>query len=323
MTILEINFMKIFDVLVIGELNVDIILDDIQGFPEIGKEILAKNFNLTLGSSSAIFASNLSALGSNVAFMGKIGKDDFAAIVESSLVQKNVNTDFIIKSDAYKTGATIVMNYNLDRANITFPGAMEQLKEEEITDTVLKSAKHLHLSSVFLQISLKNDIVRLFERAKALGLTTSMDPQWDPQETWDLDLEQLLPVIDVFLPNVLEFQFLTDSRNVTSGLQTMASIANTIVIKDGENGAHLWSDGKLISKPALLNDMVIDCIGAGDSFDAGFIHFYIQGKPLTNCLEFGNVMGAINTTASGGTAAFKNRKHIGAIAKTQFSYDIE
>lgn len=315
--------MKNFDVLVVGELNVDIILDDIQGFPKIGKEILAHNFNLTLGSSSAIFASNLCTLGSTVAFMGKIGTDDFAVTVESSLRQKNVDTEFIIKSGTYKTGATVVMNYDMDRANITFPGAMEHLKEEEVTDPILKSAKHLHLSSVFLQTALKKDIVRLFKRAKNLGLTTSMDPQWDPQETWDLDLSQLLPVIDVFLPNVLEFQFLTSTDNIASGLKKMAPIANNIVIKDGENGAHLWSGGALVSKTAYHNDTVVDCIGAGDSFDAGFIHRYIQGKPLPECLEFGNVTGAINTTASGGTAAFKNREYIGAIAKNQFSYDIE
>ncbi|HDZ13327.1 hypothetical protein LCGC14_1340080, partial [marine sediment metagenome] len=170
--------MKIFDVLVVGELNVDIILNDIQGFPAIGKEILSKDFNLTLGSSSAIFASNLSTLGSSVAFMGKIGTDDFAVTVENSLREKNVDTEFILKSVVHKTGATVVMNYDMDRANITYPGAMEHLKEEEVTDTILRSAKHLHLSSVFLQTALKKDIVQLFKRAKALGLTTSMDPQW-------------------------------------------------------------------------------------------------------------------------------------------------
>ncbi|HEA23192.1 MAG TPA: carbohydrate kinase family protein [Pricia antarctica] len=314
--------MKIFDVLVVGELNVDIILNDIQGFPAIGKEILSKDFNLTLGSSSAIFASNLSTLGSSVAFMGKIGTDDFAVTVENSLREKNVDTEFILKSVVHKTGATVVMNYDMDRANITYPGAMEHLKEEEVTDTILRSAKHLHLSSVFLQTALKKDIVQLFKRAKALGLTTSMDPQWDPQETWDLNLKELLPFVDVFLPNVLEFQFLTGSDSIASGIDKVASFANRIVIKDGENGAHLWYDSKLVSKAAYLNDNVIDCIGAGDSFDAGFIHHYIQGKPLAECLDFGNLTGAINTTASGGTTAFKNKEHIQAIAKNKFSYPI-
>lgn len=315
--------MKMFDVLVVGELNVDIILDDIQGLPEIGKEILARNFTMTLGSSSAIFASNLSSLGSKVAFMGKIGKDDFGATVESSLKQKNVNTDFILTSGKYKTGVTVVMNYNMDRANITFPGAMEHLIEKEITDDMLKSAQHLHLSSIFLQLGLKKDVVQLFARAKDLGLTTSMDPQWDPKETWDLDLQQLLPVIDIFLPNLLEFQFLTDSKSMESGLKKVAPFANSIIIKDGENGAHLWSNGRIVSKPAFLNNDVSDCIGAGDSFDAGFIHKSIQGKELTECLEFGNITGAINTTAPGGTAAFKNLEHINIIAENKFSYSIK
>ena len=74
--------MKEFDVLVVGELNVDIILDRINGFPEIGKEILSEKLTVTLGSSSAIFASNLSTLGAKVAFLGKIGKDSHAELVK-------------------------------------------------------------------------------------------------------------------------------------------------------------------------------------------------------------------------------------------------
>ena len=312
--------MKLYDVLVVGELNIDIILDHIQGFPEVGKEILANDFNLTLGSSSAIFASNLSALGSEVAFMGKIGKDDFAVTVENALVNKNVNVDFLIKSEVYKTGVTMVMNYDMDRANITYPGAMAHLKENEITDDMLKKAKHLHLSSVFLQTALLDNIVTLFKRAKTLGLTTSMDPQWDPQEKWNLNLEALLPQVDVFMPNVLEFKHLTKSDSIDQGLKKVTPFANTIVIKDGENGAHLYNKGKSFTKPAFRNAAVVDCIGAGDSFDAGFIHQFLLKSPLVDCLEFGNVTGAINTTASGGTTAFKSIEHIMNIAKNQFSY---
>ena len=159
---------KIFDVLVVGELNVDIILDKIQGFPEIGKEILSKELNVTLGSSSAIFASNISSLGNKVAFIGKIGKDNFANIIKESLENKKVYTDFIIESKKYKTGLTIVMNYDMDRANVTFPGAMEHLLEKEVDQTILSKAKHLHLSSIFLQTGLLKDIVQLFKKAKEL-----------------------------------------------------------------------------------------------------------------------------------------------------------
>ncbi|WP_165747831.1 carbohydrate kinase family protein [Cellulophaga sp. Z1A5H] len=314
--------MKFFDVLVIGELNVDIILNQIQGFPVIGKEIIAEKMNITLGSSSAIFASNLSSFDTKVAFLGKIGEDNFADIVISSLQQKNVNTDAIIKTQEYKTGLTVVMNYDMDRANVTYPGAMEHLSVHEITDTLLLKAKHLHLSSVFLQTLLLKDIEELFQRAKNLGLTTSMDPQWDPLEKWNLDLEKLLPYIDVFMPNTEEFKHLTQTDTIIEGLKKVKSFANTIIIKDGENGAHLWNGKELISKPALLNDNVVDCIGAGDSFDAGFISEYIKGTNLERCLEIGNVAGALNTTGFGGTSAFENIDQIKKLAIEKFLYPI-
>ena len=66
------------DVLVVGELNVDLILDRLEKFPELGKEVIANHMLLTLGSSSAIFASNLSVLGSRVSFCGRVGRDSFA-----------------------------------------------------------------------------------------------------------------------------------------------------------------------------------------------------------------------------------------------------
>ncbi len=63
------------DVIVVDELNVDLILDKLESLPETGKEKLAEKMSLTLGSSSAIFASNLSSLGLNVSFVAKAGND--------------------------------------------------------------------------------------------------------------------------------------------------------------------------------------------------------------------------------------------------------
>lgn len=312
--------MNVFDVLVVGELNVDIILNDIQGFPQIGKEIVSKEMNITLGSSSAIFASNLSSLRTEVAFIGKMGNDNFSQIVVNSLKERKVNTDFIVRSDFYKTGLTVVMNYGLDRANVTFPGAMEHLKGVEVTDDILEKAKHLHVSSVFMQTELKPDLYSLFQRAKSFGLTTSIDPQWDPSEKWELDLRELLPNVDVFMPNIGEFKHLSNSETIISGLKKIESFSNIVVIKDGERGAHLWSKGKLISKPAFKNKKIVDCIGAGDSFDAGFISEFVKGSELDRCLEIGNLTGALNTTSYGGTAAFESIEQIKSLAAEKFSY---
>jgi sugar/nucleoside kinase (ribokinase family) len=311
---------SIVDVIVIGELNVDIILNGIGSLPVIGKEIMASSMSVTLGSSSAIFASNLSSLGPRVAFIGKIGEDSFAEVVLSSLEGKNVDTTRVLKSKSLATGATIVLNYDQDRANVTYPGAMDDLKLADIDFGFLSRARHMHFANCFMQPGIRYDLPSLFKHAKELGLTTSFDPQWDPEEKWELPLEQLLPYVDIFLPNILEFKFLSRSGTVEDGIDKLKHFAHHIVIKNGSEGALGWDGGNLIVQPAFKNERIIDCIGAGDSFDAGFIRDFLKNLPMAKCLETGALAGAINTTRAGGTGAFENIETIREIALERFNY---
>jgi sugar/nucleoside kinase (ribokinase family) len=313
--------MKPLDIIVIGELNVDIILNRIDRFPEMGKEILAGNLDMTLGSSSAIFAGNLSSLGSKVAFIGKIGHDGFASVVLNSLQSLGVDTSNIIRSNEFNTGATIVLNYGNDRAMVTYPGAMEDLKVGDINLNFLDTARHLHFSSIFLQPGIRPSLPWLFAEAKSRGLTTSLDPQWDPEEKWEINAAELLPHLDVFMPNMAEFLNLTASETLEKGIEKIKRIAPELilVIKDGTNGAYGWNGSKLIRQPAFLNQNPIDCIGAGDSFNAGFIRKFTSGAPLEECLEYGSLTGAISTTCAGGTGAFTNMKEAGETARNLFN----
>jgi len=312
---------KDFDVIVAGELNVDLILNDIESFPEIGKEKLAGEMTLTLGSSAAIFASNLSSLETNVAFLGKIGHDEFGTKVLDSLGEKGVETELIIQSPDLNTGATIVLNFDEDRAMVTHPGAMEHLTIDDISEEQLARARHLHFSSYFLQPGIKPDIVTLFKMAKDLGLTTSIDPQWDPAEEWDLDLEHLLPYVDVFLPNETELKHLTGIDDIDRALDKLKDYGHGLVVKMGNQGSLTLFDGERKHIPPFLNEDVVDAIGAGDSFNAGFVSKFIQGKSIEECQEFGNLTGAISTTAAGGTTAFTNYGEIMNTAKTKFGYN--
>lgn len=310
---------KKFDVLVVGELNIDLILNKIQKFPEVGKEVIARGVKQTLGSSSAIFANNLSVLGSNVSFIGKVGYDSYAAQISAILKKAGVNVDNLIKSPNSLTGLTVAFNYGNDRAMITYPGAMEELKVEEISDDILQLASHLHVSSIFLQTALKADIVTLFKRAKQFNITTSLDPQWDPNEKWDIDLKALLPYVDIFLPNEIEILKLTKSSSVAEAINRIKSYSNIIVVKQGTKGATMWDKIKITQHPAYLNAQVVDAIGAGDSFNAGFISKYIKRKALTECLDYAALIGAVNTTAAGGIGAFKDLEKMTAIIKSKFN----
>ena len=311
---------KKFDVIIVGELNVDLILNGIENTLQIGKEIFSRNMTLTLGSSSAIFANNLSRLGSKVTFIGRIGKDSFADVVTSSLAKSGVNINNLITSAENQTGITVALSYGEDRAMVTYPGAMSDLTQDDIKDEDLHKAQHLHVSSIFLQEGLLPNVHLLFQRAKSLGLTTSLDPQWDPHENWNVDLKALLPYVDIFLPNEIELKNIASADTVEKAVQNIKSFSNHIVVKRGIKGAILFYKNNQIEIPAFLNKEVVDTIGAGDSFNAGFIHAFIQKRSLEDCMKMGTIAGAINTTAAGGTKAFENIEQIKNIAKKHFNY---
>jgi sugar/nucleoside kinase (ribokinase family) len=313
---------KKFDVIVVGELNVDLIFNQIESFPEVGKEKLADRMTLTLGSSSAIFASNLSALGMSVSFIGKIGNDVFGRFCKEQLEAKGVDISMLIISDELKTGATVILNFDEDRAMVTHQGAMKHLGLSDITKEMLSIGKHLHFSSYFLQPGFKNDLVDLFKMAKQAGLMTSFDAQWDPQEKWELDYKNILPHVDVFLPNEKELLNLTGKKTIEAAIDLIKDATNVVVVKLGNKGSVSFHIGNTLTKPAFLNNKVLDAIGAGDSFNAGFIFKFIQDAPIETCQEFGNLIGAISTTAHGGTAAFTDIKTTMKIAKEKFGYEV-
>lgn len=140
-----------------------------------------------------------------------------------------------------------------------------------------------------------------------------------PAEKWDIDFKHLLSYVDVFMPNARELECITKIKDLKEAVQSL-STANILVVKNGNEGACLWDGKKFFEQTPFLNKEVVDSIGAGDSFDAGFIHKFIQQKPLRECLEFAALTGAVNTTRAGGTTAFENLDTVRKIAKTSFNY---
>ena len=316
--------MKRFDIASIGELNVDIILNGIESEPEIGKEKFARDMTVTLGSSTAIFAANAAALGSRVCFVGMIGRDNFGDLVRSSLERKGVDTRFLIEGDT-PTGATICMNYGEDRANLTYQGAMDVMGYDDIDPAVFDMAGHIHLSSLFMQSRLLRDIDRILDAAAARGVTVSLDTQWDPAETWQLDYRAVLPKVTVFMPNEKELRALTGQASLEEAIAEVTPwLGQAMLVKCGAEGSLLVRrDGSRTLLPAFLNQDVVDAIGAGDSFNAGFISAFVKGLPLEDCQETGNLTGAVNTTAAGGTGAFSSLEAVRAMCRNRFGQDIK
>lgn len=302
--------MSVKKVLVIGELNVDILLNDIQGFPVMGKEIIANKMNTVLGSSSAIFASNLAALGIDVTFCGTIGADANAKLILKSLEKAGVHTKYVKQIDSESTGATIILNYGEDRANVTYTGAMNSLTYDMIPWNKIPDYDHVHISNFFIQKGIRPEINKIFKYLKYYGVTTSLDMQWDVEEKWDYDFKEGLKYVDIFLPNETEILKLTGAESLNGAIRKIQPYGGKLIVKRGSSGSLGVFDDHVVECDAFQIEPFVDAIGAGDSFNSGFILKFLEGAAMEECLEMGNKIGAINTTAPGGTKAFEDQEQL-------------
>jgi len=317
-----------FDVLAVGDLNVDLVLSDCP-WPEAGKERLAAGMSFTLGGSAAIFASNLVALGARVVMVARVGADATGRFVREELAASGVDVSGVLASEELQTGITVVLALpgQEQKAMLTFRGAMESLVESDVPDALLRRARHLHVASYYLLRALHPGCVRLFQRAKAAGLSTSLDTNDDPLERWDGGLPELLQHADLFFPNRREALSLAGETGLRHAAQRLAARGPTVAVKADADGALMCAAGsgvpartshveeggmQLLQVPAVPVKFV-ESTGAGDSFDAGFLLRYLAGAPLEECLRFANACGALAVTASGGTEAFRGPGVLGKI----------
>ncbi|MBD8872944.1 carbohydrate kinase family protein [Rhodanobacter sp. DHB23] len=289
-------------ILVAGELNVDLVFRDCRSFPTPGHEVLAEDAQVVPGSSSMICAMGLARLGDTVAFAGKAGADGWGDFCVAALQGAGIDVAAVRRDPALRTGITASFSTRGDRALVTFAGAIGALRADDIDDALLAGAGHLHVSSYYLQGALRPDLKSLCARARAHGLSTSLDPGFDPEQRWGNEWPCLLSEVDLFLPNDVEFAAISGCGSVLDGLRALDNGRTCIVVKRGRQGcATLGRDGNLLESPAFALDAV-DSTGAGDSFDAGFLHAWLRGHPLAEAMRWGNACGALSTRGVGGTA---------------------
>jgi sugar/nucleoside kinase (ribokinase family) len=294
-----------FDVTIAGELNMDLIL---YGLPEVlprERELLADRMMLTLGSSSAIVAHNLASLGSKVGFISCVGRDQMGEDALTRLSASGVDISCVNKLDTEQTGLSVILQGGDSRTILTYPGTIFSLTLKHLDLGYLSASRHFHLSSFYLQRGVQPDIPELFRKLKNAGLTISMDSNDDPDDKWGGGIHDALSYVDIFLPNEREAKRTDDLHRA---LETLSDLVPLVVIKRGSQGAIARRRKESFSAPAIKLDAV-DAVGAGDSFDAGFLHEFVRGADLPRCLELGNLAGALSTTRPGGTEAFRDSVH--------------
>ncbi len=294
---------KTLDIIVAGEANVDLILTDVPPL-ELDKEKLASGMSFTLGGSSSITAFNLARLGARTGFVGVVGDDLLGRYVAERLRWAGVNLDCLRWDRRTASGLTIWLNRGARRAGVTYLGSIQELRAAGVPSAYLKRARHLHVGAYFMQTKLQPGAAALFRRAQRLGLTTSLDCNFDPLEQWDAGIHKVLAVTDVFFPNEDEALRMTGCRKVEEAAWELGQLARVVAVKCGARGAYVFSAGGGFRVPPR-RVKVVDTTGAGDSFNAGFLTRFVQGAPLEECARAGAQAGARAVTRHGGTSAFE------------------
>jgi sugar/nucleoside kinase (ribokinase family) len=294
----------VYDLLVIGDANPDVVLGPLDGPLEFGqREQLVGTGLLTLGGSAAIMACGAARLGLKVALAGRIGDDDTGRYVRSALEARGVDTSALRLDPELATPLTAVLTRGDDRAILTAPGTLAATGPDDVPKDLLRDSRHVHAASYFLMPALAAALPELFRTAREHGARTSLDTNDDPAGRWDpAGMAEVLAVTDILLPNAREACALAGTASPEAAAATLAARGPLVAVKNGADGA-LAHDGTALLRTPAVPVRPVDTVGAGDSFDAGFVAATLAGLPTAAALELAAACGALSTRAHGGTPA--------------------
>jgi sugar/nucleoside kinase (ribokinase family) len=296
-------------VLAVGDVNADLILTGLSTLPQSEQEILATGFEVVIGGQTGTTARALSNLGLNVTFVGRVGDDTYGRKAIEQLKQDGVDPSGIIVDPGLKTGITVVLTTGAERAYATFLGSIGEIRRSDIDSELLQDANHIHVGSYYLQNSLRPELAKLFWEAREAGLTTSLDPGWDPTNEWANALFDVLSLVDVFLPNETEAVAISRTDTPGEALRVLGEYAQAVVVKQGAKGC-IAQDKYKTSRCPAFEVPVVDVTSAGDIFNAGFIYAFLHGWDLDKATQFANACGAIAVTKTGSAGIISGLREV-------------
>jgi sugar/nucleoside kinase (ribokinase family) len=292
------------DLLVVGDANPDVVLSGVPAeLPWGQRERLVAAGALTLGGSAAITACGAARLGLRTAFVGRVGDDPAGRFCLDALRDRGVDVTGCVVDPDGATALTVVVANGADRATLTAPGCLPLLGVDDVSPGLAAAARHVHVSSYFLLPHLAAGLPAWFALLRAAGATTSLDTNDDPSGRWGGGVAAAIEQSDVFLPNEAEALALAGGGDVASAARSLAGTgAGVVVVKRGALGALAWTADGPITVPGRPVAPV-DTVGAGDSFNAGFLAGFLSGGDVASSLRLAATCGALSTRAAGGTAA--------------------
>lgn len=284
-----------YDVIVVGDYCLDLIFTGLPSFPRLGTEVEATGFEMTPGGAY-IPAAAMQRLGLRVGWAADFGDDDFSRFILERARAEGLDETLFVHHRRSLRKVTVAVSYPEDRAfiayydpEVAFPAAMRAL--------ATTAAGAVYLPAIYYGGFLEPALVVVRARRMKLAM--------DGNSHEDVTLENPAVVkavqsADLFLPNASEARRLTGRPELGEAVRALADLCPLVVVKDGASGAYASSAGRVTHAPAIAVTP-LDTTGAGDCFNAGFVKAWLDGRPLQECLRWGNVVGGLSTLGMGGT----------------------
>ncbi len=289
-------------VLFVGDINVDVMMGGMESLPVVDREVTCQSYDVVMGASTVLCACAYRSLGGQAAMIGLVGHDEYGEFMLRGLSEFGISTGLVQRTSRVRTGVTVNLIHRSTRTQVTYTGSIAEFEGPELDETVFRGFDHLHCGGVYLQARFKPRITTLLEFARRLGLTTSLDPQWDATERWQY-MDEWMPLLTWLFVNQDEAMSISQAASLEEAARWLAVHTNCALIKTGQDGALVWTGQGTQAIPSWPVE-VVDTTGAGDSFDAGFLYATLVKKmPLAEAARFATAVAARSCMFVGGVNA--------------------
>ena len=282
-------------VIVCGNIVFDILVRPVETL-RWGATTLVEQAEQQLGGNAGSTSYTLAKLGIPVKLISLAGGDSAADFLIARLQEAGVDTRLLERTAAPTSTAVSLVNAQGERALLYHLGAAAEDFQEPMVLTPGES--HFHLSAVYRMRYLREAAPRILRRAREMGLTTSVDTQWDTEGEWLRVLQPSLPFTDLLFVNEDEARMLSGYDDPGEAATMLRSLgARQVIVKLGALGCLV--DGTVV--PAF-HVRAVDTTGAGDCFVGGYLASIARGESNSVAARFANAVAALSVQKLGATA---------------------
>ncbi|MFE8698430.1 sugar kinase [Cytobacillus sp. FJAT-53684] len=302
------------DVVTIGE-SMILFTPDTKGPMRYKSKYLA-----TIAGAESNVAIGLSKLGHKVGWVSRLGNDEFGKKILAFLRGEGVDVSQVILDPVNQTGLYFKEMISSNDVRVHYyrrNSAASLMKPTDLNESYLAKAKYLHISGITpaLNDTCYETILKAIDIAKRNGVKVVFDPNlrrklWSEEKAKKVLLE-ITERSDIILPGIDEGEFLTGEETPERIAKTLYEIGPSIVVlKLGEKGAYYYTKEENKYVPAYPVKQVIDPVGAGDGFAAGFISGLLDGLTMYTAVERATVIGSMVTMVEGDVEGLPDRDQL-------------